>query len=408
MTSPEVAPALLPSITIQPSFLTVLSEVQSGLIPSEKIWISAYKPDAESIGGSADDLRLDLDEASGYQSGSFVASSSSSKMVIGRTRVLPPVQEYTDPSHATQDTQAPKRITALAVAEDSSQFATGFLDGTVHLFPSESEAASTSLDFRQRITPWPILDHSKRKAISRAHKSTVTALRYFPSSQVLLSASSDFSLVILPANPLDVFDHPTGRTIKVEPARTLIGHTRPVTSLGMIGKGRLIVSGSSDTKLKLWEVSECQMFHATEDELNPQLIYSALQNGTWSANDLRVSMSDQSQVSSTISGSLSSIATSEDGTLLATGSSKGLVSLFDLRSPSNPLLVCTITTSDGLPYVSRISGQDPTVVDVDAELVGMDCDPIRHVKVVHGNGESVFGKHVWTAGDDGLARRYFV
>lgn len=40
---------LLPIVTIQPDFTTVISEVQAGLIPSESIWVSCYRSSCPSV-----------------------------------------------------------------------------------------------------------------------------------------------------------------------------------------------------------------------------------------------------------------------------------------------------------------------------------------------------------------------
>lgn len=50
---------LLPIITIQPTFLTVISEVNSGIIPFDFFWISCYK---ESLPSVHTKVRVQLDE----------------------------------------------------------------------------------------------------------------------------------------------------------------------------------------------------------------------------------------------------------------------------------------------------------------------------------------------------------
>lgn len=40
---------VLPIVTVQPDFRTVISEVQSGLLPSESVWVSCYKTDCPSV-----------------------------------------------------------------------------------------------------------------------------------------------------------------------------------------------------------------------------------------------------------------------------------------------------------------------------------------------------------------------
>jgi len=57
-----------------------------------------------------------------------------------------------------------------------------------------------------------------------------------------------------------------------------------------------------------------------------------------------------------------------------------------------------VAAEDGLPFVAGVVPEGPEVL---AELVGVDCDAVRCLKV---RGEG--GKDIWTAGDDGVVRRY--
>jgi len=53
------SPLTLPIATIQPTFLTVLSEVESGLIPFDDFWISCYKTSSPSVHAK---VHVSLDE----------------------------------------------------------------------------------------------------------------------------------------------------------------------------------------------------------------------------------------------------------------------------------------------------------------------------------------------------------
>lgn len=53
------SPLVLPIVTIQPDFQTVISEVYEGLIPSEPIWVSCYKSGEESVHAK---IEVTLDE----------------------------------------------------------------------------------------------------------------------------------------------------------------------------------------------------------------------------------------------------------------------------------------------------------------------------------------------------------
>ncbi len=43
------SPLILPIVTVQPSFLTVISEVDSGIIPFDNFYISCYKTGSPSV-----------------------------------------------------------------------------------------------------------------------------------------------------------------------------------------------------------------------------------------------------------------------------------------------------------------------------------------------------------------------
>ena len=93
--------------------------------------------------------------------------------------------------------------------------------------------------------------HAIPSGTSKAHVSTVTSLRFFPSSRVVLTSGADFALTILPAEPPESSSYTTA---KLTAARTLRGHTRAVTSTGIIARGRNVLSGAKDGTVRLWDI----------------------------------------------------------------------------------------------------------------------------------------------------------
>jgi proteasomal ATPase-associated factor 1 len=115
---------------------------------------------------------------------------------------------------------------------------------------------------------------------------------------------------------------------------------------------------------------------------------------------------------------LNAISYSAVHDLLVTGSTDGVVTVFDTRQLSTPLTSfarnrasiedlgirghtaeaeVVVIAEDGLAYVAGVRPDGP---QVHTELIGSDCDAVRVVRVAE-NGT------VWTAGDDGMVRKYF-
>ena len=239
------------------------------------------------------------------------------------------------------------------------------------------------------------------------------------------------------------------------PVRTLRAHTRTVTDTAIIDLGRNIVSSSLDSTIKLWEVSSGQVISSfssqsavasmslgdrlpnppdgeesipppsRDDRETPQtnskIVFSGLQSGSFELFDLGFKKSVYRSPLPQSASSLTSIAYSQPTNLLATGSSRGLVTLYDTRNLATQLtsfsrletviediafiqngdssVGLAIATSDGLPYVASVLPEGPMV---SAELVGVDCDPVRNLTA------RLYGNHmeVWSASDDGVVRRY--
>ncbi|TFK37257.1 WD40-repeat-containing domain protein [Crucibulum laeve] len=445
------SPVVLPVITAQHTFPEVLKEVQDGIIPFESFWVSCYKSGEPSVHAK---IRAELDDVNRNQVNLVTMEGeleterrderdyrvSCAPLSITPTRIVTPVQEYTDPERSNP--RRPNRIVAFAISPDASRFATGFLDGSVLLYPTSSAPNPPSL------LPQAI-DTTNAKTTSRPHLSSITYLKFFPSSRVLLSAGADFSLCILPA------DLPPNAPVRIEPARTLRAHKRSITSTAIIGVGRNILSSSLDSTIKLWDVPSASVITSLSTssavlcmsiggrsavldssvngaepataqdqreapEVQSQLVFAGMQNGSFELFDLALKKSVHRSPPS--SSSITAISYSSEHHLLATGSSGGIVSLYDTHDLAQPLntflrtqaevedvtfipsrsgdtgVRLAVATADGLPYVASYS---PTSgPGVSAELIGADCDPVRNV---HARGQEV-----WTASDDGIVRRYLV
>ncbi|KAJ3513899.1 hypothetical protein NLJ89_g2701 [Agrocybe chaxingu] len=451
-----MSPLSLPVVTIQHTFPEVIQEVADGDIPSENFWISCYKTSEPSVHAKVkaeldenDRNLVNFDPADGKiefsKDGDGGYSIACKPLGIPPTRVAAPLQEYRDEERS--NASRPHRITAFSISPDSSRFATGYLDGSVLLYPT-----STLDHTRKTLTP-EVLDVTKSRTPSRPHLSGVTSLKFFPSSRVILSSGQDFSLTILPA---DVPDGPTPSTTRVSPVRTLRGHSRPVTDTAIVGVGRNIISSSLDATIKLWDTSSGEIISSLSSqsailsmslgnrmptppdgeehpppaatdprqvpETSSKVIVCGLQSGEFQFFDLGFKKSIFRSPTSQTSSPVTSIAYSEVDNLLATGSASGVVTLYDTRSLGSSLtsfsrleteiedlafvrsgteVALAIATSDGLPYVANVLPEGPSVK---IELIGADCDPVRNIAATTSEGRT----EVWSASDDGVVRRYVI
>ncbi|KIY73215.1 WD40 repeat-like protein [Cylindrobasidium torrendii FP15055 ss-10] len=425
---------LLPITTVQPSFTSVLTDVEQGTIPYEDIWVSRYDPDPkrESYLSEHGKLRVSLDDHDRNlvkltrREGSvkierapaqdhkhpprYVLSSRNET-----SKLYFPAQSYADAFYANQ--ASPHRITAFDIAPNEEKFAMGFLDGSIALC-----SASNVPPPRDRLSEGePTIKVDLKE---RPHKSTVTSLRFFPSSKVLLSTSADFSLHILSANTASEADG-----IPLQPARTFQAHTRAVTDACIVGVGRTVISASADTTVRVWDVPSRQNTSTVwfndggvtslalpSEDSDTNTAYAATLGGVYRL-DLRARAEGEEGdgKEKIIESGASSLALSAN--LLATGSAKGVVRIFDVRAPGTPLhewrrgwgttvsvdSLCflnasklVVCTSDGMPYVASLKDGG---IKVDAEIVGPDCYPARHARLSSGGA-------LWTAADDGIVRRY--
>ncbi|KAI9064068.1 WD40 repeat-like protein [Trametes sanguinea] len=350
-------PNILPICTVQHDFQVVVKDVLDGLVPEEKFWVSCYKCGEPSVHGKAvaslDDRDRNLviyEGRDGIQfkhHGRDVFSIACPGLGISDTRIALPSTAYPNP---LEPEIRKGQITAFDVAPDGTQFATGYHDGSVYIRPTSST-------------------HGSPSATSRSHLSTVTALQFFPSSRVLLTAGADFSLTILPADPPESTPYTTK---KLTPARTLRGHTRAITSTAIIARGRNVLSGSKDGTIRLWDVPSGSQIRtlaagtnhfvpvlamsagerwsapetglaadgAPEDvdprevETGDKVVFCALQDGSFELFDLRTKRA-VFRPSVGLPGArsaLQALAYSPTHHLLATGSASGLVSLYDVRT----------------------------------------------------------------------------
>ena len=246
-------------------------------------------------------------------------------------------------------------------------------------------------------------------------------------------------------------------------ARTFKGHKAAVTDTHIVGVGKTVYSCGKDGSIRLWDVGQASKIGSTltSEGFNPILrmsaasaantistdpgasseeghvIYAALQNGSFNVFDTRTSTLVYASPLARRAHPLLSIAHDSSSQLLATGTTAGVVEIYDTRqlpssssSPSNPLcsfkrsdssiddLLFTdssrappsllVATGDGFPFRVSISelSDGPQVVEEYAAHAdeGVRVIRTRHRQYIVNDRQGEFD--IWTAGDDGLARRY--
>lgn len=197
------------------------------------------------------------------------------------------------------------------------------------------------------------------------------------------------------------------------------------------GTNHVTIVPSDDADAVMSEVEPRPQMSVMEGEVGTQykVLCCALQSGRFTILDLTTKSTIFTATASAPSSPLHAIAYKADRHLLATGSAHGVISIYDTRAlgvGKAPLVQCqrngacvedlafvegdsesgsrvslAVATVDGLPFRLGLGiggDAEPLSPYVMEELVGLDCDPVRVVRVR--------GNDMWIAGDDGVVRKY--
>ncbi|KAI5116712.1 hypothetical protein M0805_003224 [Coniferiporia weirii] len=456
-------PIVLPIVSTQHDFQSVIADVYDGIIPEEDVWVSCYKTGEPSVHGK---VRISLGEKRDGGSraaeltcrgGVFLERATKGQYSASCPSLAIPSTAIRVPKHVIRDLRddrKTKQITALSVSSDLTQIAVGYVDGVIRRLPLNlTPSRQSSSPVAQPLTYSP---HLSGTAIS--------SLRYFPSSRVLLSASADFTLHVLDSDP--------SLSAPPKSVRALKGHIRAVTDTAIISRGRNVLSAAKDGTMRLWDVGggtqirvvgsrgyspinamclgeqndswepppvSCEDGPPRAQALQPdsrevdtanKLVFFALQDGNFECIDLGTKLSafhSSTAPDHRKHGALNTISYSPRSSLVATGSLSGVITVYDTRSLASPL--CSFqrnsasieglaivprgvitensegTTEEALAAVTEdglpfVAGIRPNGPEVLAELAGGgDCDAVRAITISEGGG-------IWVACDDGVVRMY--
>ena len=236
----------------------------------------------------------------------------------------------------------------------------------------------------------------------KGHVGDVLAAKWFPSGEVILSSSSDLSVRVW------------GSKDGINP-RTFKGHTRAVTSLGIVGIGKKVVSGSLDGSIRMWDVGpakevwkwetkgrgavhELVVLESSDEVENVQVLAA-------SSNGLEV-FSGSSSTSTTLAeygvdSKVVSMGFDAGSKMIATGHANGTVTLRHLESLEN---VTAFKRNESSVYSVSFQQGDlcmGTAAGLPCRLaIGQDQEGFSiSLKEEYAGWEAV-GVETWTAGRD--------
>ncbi|WVQ98551.1 hypothetical protein IAU59_005677 [Kwoniella sp. CBS 9459] len=227
----EVSIQDLAYIDVQHDAMAVFDDVEQGIVPGEDIFISAYQKGETSVhgkvkvvprdgsGGGTDLLLRDGVQFDRISKTHYEATYPS--LDIHKRPIRFPRQVINPSYKKSSSLDAPLQINTLALNPKSPHLVIGGPDGYCAIVP-------TALDTREK------------EVQLKGHVGDVRDVRWFPSGEVILTASSDLSIRVYGKDGIN--------------PRTLKGHTRAITSLHIIGVGKQILSASKDGTVRLWDV----------------------------------------------------------------------------------------------------------------------------------------------------------
>ncbi|KAK4048907.1 hypothetical protein OIV83_004463 [Microbotryomycetes sp. JL201] len=414
----------IPRITVQHDFQQVVEDIRQGLHAVEDVWVSCYAEGQQSVHGKArvsesDDAPsgIELESRGGIEC--VLVNKHTLSVACPALNIPPTLVKF--PSRTAYSTKG--SLECLDVAPSAHRLAVGGKNGLAQVTQQQSSAQVVPLRGHAS-------DVNAVKFVSPALKvySELGSLMFcplqFPSGEVVLSASLDMSVKIFSA-------------VDGSNPRTLRGHSKAVTDLHIVGRGRTVLTSSLDGTVRLWQVSDASLVkrwnlpqpvtamavinEQPSDELTGCLCVAAHSNGTATVFDLD---SNEIQTKTTLdtekTSPLHCIALDQQFHMIAVGSRSGTVSVFDcprtiseeIRAPvacfsrsgatitslafsgSNLL----VTTSDGLPFEVSMNAQG-SVQGNWIEFAGFEAGDSAS------KGLYVEDK-VFIAGGDGVVRMY--
>ena len=150
-------------------------------------------------------------------------------------------------------------ITCLKFSPDGSVLATSSADATIHIYAVTNDG-----------TPFPLLK------ILRGHVAGINAIAWSPSKPYTLASASDDKSIMLWAP----FGSGSSSGEMPIPPSPLVGHHNYVYSLAFSPKGNMLVSGSFDEAVFLWDVRRASVMRTLPAHSDPVSGVDFLRDGS--------------------------------------------------------------------------------------------------------------------------------
>ncbi|CAK9180206.1 unnamed protein product [Ilex paraguariensis] len=171
--------------------------------------------------------------------------------------------------------------------------------------------------------------------LHKTNKPGILSMDIYHSKDIIATGGVDTNAV--------VFDRPSGQILS-----TLGGHSKKVTSVKFVAEGEVVVTGSADKTVRLWQSSEngnydCRQIlkdHTAEVQAvtihatNNYFVTASLDN-TWCFYELSSGLCLTQVADSSGSEGYTSAAFHPDGLILGTGTSGALVKIWDVKSQAS-------------------------------------------------------------------------
>ncbi|KAI9285592.1 WD40-repeat-containing domain protein [Umbelopsis sp. AD052] len=418
----------LAHVTVQPDWQAVIQDVSNNKVQEEAFWISGYCKYQESVHGKAR-----VSTGKGPQKDCNVVGESGVDVQLHNDRTL----QIGCPGVDIKKTTVKGFIIEYAPFATSSRIPKPL--NCMDISPNNELYATATDNF---IKVGDLVNGHVHRDLN-GHIGEVTTLEFFPSGQVLLSGGTDFQVKIW-----SVLDGSNPVTLK--------GHTAAITSTAMVDRGRNVLSSSKDGTIRLWECGSAttlstitcasgvnaieigvlpDIWRSEDSDLNTDprevstknnLVLAALSDGFLQAFDLGT----KKEVFRTkpFNGEATCCAYHPERGVIATGSSKGIIEIYNIKDMKTPIVRCQrdengiqqlgfklndngeltlcVATADGSLFETSPleTIMNSSKASIEVEYTGYDVDPIYNMRITSKGVAGLRG--VVCAGRDGFIRRF--